>query len=129
MVLAKNLKDKRANKAIEELFDSADKNGNGKISVKEYVNIFSEHGVTVNDEEIKKVSHLANDNGEVKREFNVFNLPYSKTFNAYIHAKLQKEFVAVFIRCPFGVNNKKPNWRTKLAYINKLSPIYCTSLR
>ena len=44
-VIGKSLKDRRQTKAIEELFDKADKNGNGKISVEEYVQIFAEHGI------------------------------------------------------------------------------------
>ena len=38
-------RDKQKNKAIEDLFDKADKNGNGKISVGDYVGIFSDHGI------------------------------------------------------------------------------------
>ena len=44
-MVGKSLKDRRQNKAIEDLFDKADKNGNGKISVEEYVHIFSDHGI------------------------------------------------------------------------------------
>ena len=32
-MVGKSLKDRRQTKAIEELFDRADKNGNGKISI------------------------------------------------------------------------------------------------
>ena len=39
-MVGKSLKDRRHNKAMSELFDIADKNGNGKISVAEYVRIF-----------------------------------------------------------------------------------------
>ena len=46
-MVGKSLKDRRQTKAIEELFDKADKNGNGKISVQEYVMIFSDHGITL----------------------------------------------------------------------------------
>jgi Ca2+-binding EF-hand superfamily protein len=75
-MLGKGMKDRRQNKAIEELFDRADKNGNGRISVREYVNIFSEHGIPVEQGEVRKVSELANSDGEVtKDEF----LSYAKT--------------------------------------------------
>lgn len=39
-IVGKSLKDRRQTKAVTELFDLADKNGNGKISVAEYVRIF-----------------------------------------------------------------------------------------
>ena len=53
-----------------------DKNGNGRISVREYVKIFSEHGIAVAEDEVRKVSELANENGEVtKDDF----LHYAKT--------------------------------------------------
>lgn len=39
-MVGKSLKDRRQTKAMAELFDIADKNGNGKISVAEYVRIF-----------------------------------------------------------------------------------------
>ena len=69
-MVGKSLKDRRQHKAIEELFDKADKNGNGRISVQEYVNIFAEHGIEVGGEEVEKLGALANDDGEVtKGEF------------------------------------------------------------
>ena len=43
-IIGKSLKDRRESKAIEELFDKADKNGNGCISVDEYVQIFAKLG-------------------------------------------------------------------------------------
>ena len=46
-MVGKSMKERRQTKAIEELFDRADKNGNGKISVEEYVMIFSDHGITL----------------------------------------------------------------------------------
>ena len=54
-MVGKSLKDRRQHKAIEELFDKADKNGNGRISVQEYVNIFAEHGIEVGGEEVEKL--------------------------------------------------------------------------
>ena len=75
-IVGKSMKDRRQTKAIEQLFDRADKNGNGRISVQEYVNIFSEHGITVEPEEVRKVSEIANEDGEVtKDEF----LNYART--------------------------------------------------
>ncbi len=55
-IVGKSMKDRRQTKAIEELFDHADKNGNGRISVQDYVSIFSEHGIRVDEEEIEKVT-------------------------------------------------------------------------
>jgi len=89
-MVGKSLKDRRQNKAIEELFEKADKNGNGKISVQvkkfmteegktnqshfyqfkfqEYINIFSEHGITIESVEVERITSVAGDNGEVLRE-------------------------------------------------------------
>jgi len=67
-VIGKSLKDRRQTKAIEELFDKADKNGNGKISVEEYVQIFQEHGIELSPDEVGKVSNLANNDGEVTKD-------------------------------------------------------------
>ncbi len=55
-IIGKSMKDRRQTKAIEDLFDDADKNRNGRISVKEYVNIFNEHGIDVSEDEIARVS-------------------------------------------------------------------------
>ena len=57
-VVGKKLKDKRQNKAIVELFDKADRNGNGRISVLEYINIFREHGIVIEQEEVNKVRRI-----------------------------------------------------------------------
>lgn len=79
-MVGKSLKDRRQTKAIEDLFDKADKNGNGRISVEEYVQIFAEHGIQLEPEEVEKVSHLANEDGEVtKDEF----LNYAKHSNFF----------------------------------------------
>lgn len=67
-MIGKSLKDRRQTKAIEELFDKADKNGNGRISVDEYVQIFAEHGIQLSPEEVEKVSNVANDDGEVTKD-------------------------------------------------------------
>ena len=61
---------------LEEGNTIADKNGNGRISVREYVKIFSEHGIAVAEDEVRKVSQLANEHGEVEKgDF----LHYAKT--------------------------------------------------
>ena len=54
-MIGKSLKDRRQTKAVEELFDKADKNGNGRISVSEYAQIFSDHGIQLSPEEVEKV--------------------------------------------------------------------------
>ena len=79
-MVGKSLKDKRQQKAIEELFDKADANGNGRISVHEYVRIFSEHGITLNQEEVSKVSGLANDEGEIAKDEFVNYAKHSEYF-------------------------------------------------
>ena len=48
--------------------DKADKNGNGKISVAEYIQIFSDHGIPISQEEVAKISSLADDDDEVTKE-------------------------------------------------------------
>ena len=47
LLLHKELKDKRQIEAIEDLFNKADKNYDGKISISDYVEIFSTHGITL----------------------------------------------------------------------------------
>ena len=79
-VVGKSLKDRRQQKAIEELFDRADRNGNGRISVNEYVRIFSEHGIQMNDEEVGKVTGLANEDGEITKEDFVNYAKHSEFF-------------------------------------------------
>jgi len=54
-MIGKSLKDRRQTKAVEELFDKADKNGNGRISVSEYAQIFSDHGIQLSPEEVEKI--------------------------------------------------------------------------
>ena len=44
-LLHKELKDKQQIEAIEDLFYKADKNNDGKISISDYVEIFSTHGI------------------------------------------------------------------------------------
>ena len=45
LLLHKELKDKRQIEAIEDLFHKADKNYHGKISISDYIEIFSTHGI------------------------------------------------------------------------------------
>ena len=59
--------------SFEFFTDKADKNGNGKISVAEYIQIFSDHGIPISQDEVAKISALANDDDEVtKEEFNYY---------------------------------------------------------
>jgi len=67
-IVGKSLKDRRQTKAMAELFDLADKNGNGKISVAEYVRIFSEHGISVEPQDVAKLSDMADPDGEVSKD-------------------------------------------------------------
>lgn len=83
-MVGKSLKDRRQTKAIEELFDRADKNGNGRISVAEYVQIFSEHGIDLSPEEKEKVSHLANVDGEVTKDEFLGYAKHSDFFKAQL---------------------------------------------
>ena len=48
--------------------DKADKNGNGKISVAEYIQIFSDHGIPISQDEVAKISALADEDDEVTKE-------------------------------------------------------------
>lgn len=85
-MVGKSLKDKRQTKAVSELFDEADKNGNGRISIAEYVRIFSEHGIVVDPEEVSRLSDSADHDGEVtKDEF----LSYAK-HSAFFKNQLDK---------------------------------------
>ena len=54
-LVGKSLQDRRQTEAIEELFDKADKNRNGKIFVEDYIEIFAEHGIQLSPEEVGKV--------------------------------------------------------------------------
>jgi len=67
-MVGKSLKDRRHNQAIGDLFDKADKNGNGKISVAEYIQIFSDHGIPISQDEVAKISALADEDDEVTKE-------------------------------------------------------------
>ena len=49
-----------------ELFDKADTGGDGTISLEEYMVMCDEYGIELNDEHLRDVRSIANDNGEVK---------------------------------------------------------------
>ena len=49
-----------------ELFDKADTRGDGKISLEEYMVMCDKYGIELNDEHLRDVRSIANDNGEVK---------------------------------------------------------------
>lgn len=67
-IVGKSLKDRRQTKAMAECFDLADKNGNGKISVAEYARIFSEHGISIDPEELAKLCGSTNSDVQVTKE-------------------------------------------------------------
>ena len=52
--------------ALCELFDKADTGGDGKISLEEYMVMCDKYGIELNDEQLRDVRSIANDNGEVK---------------------------------------------------------------
>ena len=49
-----------------ELFDKADTGGDGTISLEEYMVMCDEYGIELNDEHLRDVRSIANDNGEVQ---------------------------------------------------------------
>ena len=77
-----------------------DKNGNGRISVREYVKIFSEHGIVPAEDEVRKVSELANENGEVtKDDF----LHYAKTSDFFRQQESSLSYISKYL---FDIVNK-----------------------
>ena len=51
--------------ALSELFDKADSSRDGTISIKEYVDMCETYGVELNEEDIREVLEIADENGEV----------------------------------------------------------------
>ena len=51
--------------ALSELFDKADSSRDGKISMKEYVDMCETYGVALTEEDIKEVLEIADEFGEV----------------------------------------------------------------
>ena len=51
--------------ALSELFDKADSSRDGKISIKEYVDMCETYGVELRDEDIREVLEIADEHGEV----------------------------------------------------------------
>ena len=51
--------------ALCELFDKADTGGDGTISLEEYMVMCDEYGIELNEEHLRDVRSIANDNGEV----------------------------------------------------------------
>ena len=64
--------------ALSELFDKADSSRDGKISIKEYVDMCETYGVELRDEDIREVLEIADEHGEVHRDlaFNVLRWCY-----------------------------------------------------
>ena len=52
--------------ALSELFDKADSSRDGKISIKEYIDMCETYGVELRDEDIREVLEIADEDGEVK---------------------------------------------------------------
>ena len=55
--------------ALSELFDKADSSRDGKISIKEYVDMCETYGVEITDDDIKEVLEIADEDGEVTYSF------------------------------------------------------------
>ena len=51
--------------ALCELFDKADTGGDGTISLEEYMVMCDEYGIELNEEHLRDVRSIANDDGEV----------------------------------------------------------------
>ena len=63
-----------------ELFDKADTGGDGTISLEEYMVMCDEYGIELNDEHLRDVRSIANDNGEVQSSLLLTNANLSVKF-------------------------------------------------
>eukprot|EP00090_Calanus_glacialis_P042725 TRINITY_DN75741_c0_g1_i1.p1 TRINITY_DN75741_c0_g1~~TRINITY_DN75741_c0_g1_i1.p1 ORF type:complete len:200 (-),score=57.09 TRINITY_DN75741_c0_g1_i1:71-670(-) len=82
-VIAKNIRNRRQHKALCELFDKADSSRDGKISIKEYVDMCETYGVELRDEDIREVLEIADEHGEVRKNdfiLHIKNANLSKHF-------------------------------------------------
>merc|ERR1711915_382957 len=81
-VIAANIRNRRTQKALSELFDKADSSRDGKISMKEYVDMCETYGVALTEEDIKEVLETADEFGEVRKNDFIFHI---KNANLSIH--------------------------------------------
>lgn len=91
-VIAKNLKDRRQLKAINEIFEKADISGNGKISLQEYINICGEYGIEVSPSELKKVEAIADSSGEIPKSDFIAYVQKSNLFKSFEEVDPESDF-------------------------------------
>ena len=64
---------RRKEKALGEIMDRADKSGNGRIFVSDFMEIMEENDIKVDDEEVAKIGEMANEDGDIsKNDFIAF---------------------------------------------------------
>lgn len=58
---------RRAEKALREILDKADDNANGRVRLKDFLEILDANDVKMEDEELEVFSGLVDDNGEIAK--------------------------------------------------------------
>ena len=73
-VVAKNLRDRRIHKALSDIFDKADTDRTGKLSVPEYLELCKSYNIDVSEEDLESIEALAENNGGgvSKNDFIIF---------------------------------------------------------
>ena len=65
MAIVKRRNEERKEVALKEIFNRADTNKNGKISVADFISILEANDIEVDDDELTKIGELADASGEI----------------------------------------------------------------
>ena len=84
-----------------ELFDKADTGGDGTISLEEYMVMCDEYGIELNEDHLKEVKGIANDNGEVRDAFQKKKSPYGGTLSQLGGEGVKTNFKMSLQKIPF----------------------------
>jgi len=58
---------RRAEKALQEILHKTDRNSNGKVKLKDYLEILDANDIKMNDDELEAFVKLVDDNGEISK--------------------------------------------------------------
>ena len=54
--------------ALVDLFNKADANKSGSITLKDYITICEDHGMKLDEDDLEAINFLVNDNGKVSTD-------------------------------------------------------------
>jgi len=87
MVVMKQNNARKAERALKEILDKADGNANGRVELKDFMEILEANGVEIDDSELASFSALSDETGEISKNDLLIHTKNSSFWKGFMESK------------------------------------------